>query len=191
MQAALDATPAGSTIRLCAETYQETITITKNLTLLGLGSGTSGTLIDGQGAGTVVIGPGSTVILQALQITGSGSGTVLGGGIDTSGNLTLTDCLVTGNHARECGGGIFNTGSLTLAGATVSSNTSEVDGGGICSLDAGTVTLLSSTVNSNTVGRSGGGILNGGISVTLDAASVVENNEPDNCAGNPVSGCTG
>ncbi len=189
VQTAVNSIAPGSTIRICSGVFGS-VTLGENMTLLGAGPGANGTTLDGQGSGpVVVVGPGATAVLQGLQITG-GAGTELGGGIDCSGNLTLNDCLVTGNAARACGGGIFNVGSLTLTSTDVTSNTSEDDGGGICSINEGTVTLNQSSVTLNSAKDEGGGIFNGGIGVSLDAQSSVAQNTPDNCAGNPVSGCT-
>lgn len=189
--AAINASPAGSTIRICAGTYSESITIGQNLTLIGAGSGDGGTLIEtSDGASVISVDSGVTVTVQAVQITGR-SNVVLGGGVYTSGNLTLRDCLITDSLARECGGGIYNDGSLTLVGTRVTANTSDNDGAGICVLNQGTASLQASTVSGNTAGHEGGGVLNGGISLTLDAQSSVTGNHPDNCAGNPVAGCIG
>jgi hypothetical protein len=93
----------------------------------------------------------------------------LGGGIDNSGTLTLTDSSVTGNVAGSApgvptgvasiadGGGIENhpQGRLTVLRCRVTGNRAEVDapdgrfseGGGI--LDGGTMTIDASTVDGN------------------------------------------
>jgi hypothetical protein len=93
----------------------------------------------------------------------------LGGGIDNSGTLTLTDSSVTGNVAGSApgvptgvastanGGGIDNhpQGRLTMLRCRVTGNRAEVDapdgrfseGGGI--LDGGTMTIDASTVDGN------------------------------------------
>ena len=72
-----------------------------------------------------------------------------------------------------------------LSGSTVSGNVAGVEGGGI-SNDRGEVTLTSSTVTGNTA-RRGEGIHNeifedyGEGIITLDAASSVTGNTPNDC----------
>jgi hypothetical protein len=253
LQAAIDAASDGAAIRLCAETYSGVITIGKHLTLIGVGDGQGGTILDGQSAGTVVsVASDVTVTLESLRVTGGNSEGV-GGGIVNSGNLALIACTVTGNAAAIDGGGIFtfigavtlsnssvsgnacesdgcgiynHNGTVTLNGTSrVSDNTGAIQGGGIANVVVGagnisTVTLNdncsvsgnqssssgggitnfngavilndSSHVTENTTDGDGGGIFNGPAGVvTLNDSSSVTNNFPNNCAGSPVSGCSG
>ena len=84
----------------------------------------------------------------------------------SSGNLTLTDSIVTGGRTTaedEDGGGILfgSNGTLTLTNSTVSGNSTSgyrSDGGGI-STSSGDVSLFSSTVSGNSTSgyRSDGG----------------------------------
>ena len=81
--------------------------LSKDLTLIGAGAGK--TILDGQGVvdRTVIeVGPGATVALEGLSITG-GHGRARtngqnlrgqGGGITNEGDLTLTDC----RHREPC-----------------------------------------------------------------------------------------
>jgi nitrous oxidase accessory protein NosD len=180
IQAAIDDPAGPTTIRLCAETYPGTITINKDLTLIGAGDGEDGTIMDGQQNGSVVTVNIGSVELKGLRITG-GSGDS-GGGIDNIGNsVILTDCSVTGNVAGNFGGGISSTsGTVTLNGASsVSGNTVTGDvgqGGGIANL-SGTVTLNDdSRVADNEAADAGGGIDNTSGTVILNGASSVSGN---------------
>lgn len=91
IQQAIEDAEDGATIRLCAETYNETLTIEKDVTLIGAGDGADGTVLDGQGNGSVVtvpglgvVLPGATVMLEGLRITGGNSGDDLVAAFTTS-----------------------------------------------------------------------------------------------------------
>ena len=68
-----------------------------------------------------------------------------GGGILNHGTLTVSDCTVSNNDARE-GGGIFSDGTLTVSGCSISGN-HAIGGGGIS--NTGTASLFNSTVSNN------------------------------------------
>src|SRR5271166_618172 len=138
-----------------------------------------------------VDGPGGSLALQNVTITG-GSATDFGGGIfNSGGTVTLNHSLVTGNSAGMGGGGIASgtfgpsTGSLTLNNSQVTKNTSGVGGGIVNNL--GTATLNSSQVNGNRAGGfAGGGIATGNYSggsgtssLTLNSSQVNGNIAPN------------
>ncbi len=138
---------AGDTLTLCAGTWhlKKTVTIDKNLTLIGAGAGK--TILDGRNTVRVLqIAFETTVTLQDLtitrgKVTGSSVLDDAGGGIKNIGTLTLVGVSVTKNTA-DFGGGISNVGTLTLeAGSSVTKNTADGDGGGIYNDNGGTVDL--------------------------------------------------
>jgi hypothetical protein len=177
----------------------------------------SNTILDGNDAARVVLITGGigTVELERLRITGGavnapGAGirlqgatllmrdcTVIdnratgstGGGIDTAGTLTVTDCLIEGNNATF-GGGISQFGGLTtLAGSTeVRGNASTQRGAGIY-VQSGTLEIGAAcrvTDNTAPFPGDGGGIANISGTVTLDGADpspIVVDNCHENCAG--------
>jgi hypothetical protein len=164
VQQAVNAAEPGSTIRICGGFFRP-VTITKNLTLLGAGTQVGGTALRGEGATRVVtVGSGVSVALVDLAIDG-GFDSGDGGGCLNQGTLKLINCLVSTNQAQR-GGGIFNTSgsSLTLQNTTVTENAASTDGGGIFNDTSG--------------------------SVTLTSGSSVSGNMPNNCAGDPVPGCS-
>jgi len=76
------------------------------------------------------------------------------GGIAFTGNLTMTNCTVSGNTAGD-GGGIFGgDSSLILDGCTITGNTAHREatrngqGGGVLTL--GTLTRTNTTISGNT-----------------------------------------
>jgi predicted outer membrane repeat protein len=199
LQEAIDAASSVATLRLCAETYEESIEISQALTLIGRGDGDDGTTLRGGDRGTeVVYILGSPVVLEGVRITGGKNPSTTGGIlIATSRHVTLTNSTVTGNVGTSTGG-IYNDGKLTLNGSVVAGNSGSFGGGisndehgtvilndstvsenessGCCGgiRNEGTVNLVNSAVANNTAGTSGGGISNTG-SLFLTTSQVSEN----------------
>lgn len=197
LQAAINSAAAGSTLALCAGTWNlaSQLTVGKNLTITGAGPGQ--TVLDGGGARRVLlVNEGFTVLLQDLTIKNGNTEGSFGGGIYTIGNLTLRSVEVTACKS-DIGGGIFVLrGFLVLeAGTQVTKNSANRTtnptlggyGGGISMAD-GTVRLAAgSSVIGNTATFEGGGIYGAASKVTLEAGSTVSGNTglndlPDNCA---------
>lgn len=112
-----------------------------------------------------------TTVMNGLSITGGNSEHDNGGGIRSTGNLTLTDCTVSRNRA-SAGGGINQGGMMTLINSTVSRNLASFLGGGISSF--GTVALTNCTLEKNYSSGPGGGIYITG-SLTLTGSTVSGN----------------
>lgn len=220
VQAAIDAASNGATIHVCAGTFSGNITIGKSLTLVGPGAGAT-TLSGNQNGSAVTVNQGPTVTLQGLRISngaainGGGinnSGTLTltactltqnsadqGGGIYNSASLTLNQTSIEGNFAlNNEGGGIYNGngGNLVMNDSQISGNKAGQAGGGLFNNSA-QATLNNSTITGNTAtGQNGnpgqgGGIYNLIGTITLGSGSSVTGNNPDNCAGETVSGCSG
>jgi hypothetical protein len=188
VQGAINAASDGDTIRICAGTYSRSGTAEvanidgKDLTLIGAGAGSGGTIFDGGQDDTesaVVDFSQSTSELQKLSITGASGWPAIG---MANGTLTLSDVTVTGNTIYgNTGGAIFNIGGTLIlnAGSSVTGNASESDlGGGGILTDGGSVTMnAGSRVTGNVATRgSGGGIYIIQGSVTLNAGSHVTGN---------------
>ncbi|GAB4579691.1 MAG: hypothetical protein Fur0022_24290 [Anaerolineales bacterium] len=121
---------------------------------------------------------GNLTINDATLTGGYHSVSMGGGGIyNIGGDLTLNDCIVTGNSAAYNGGGIVNVGgTMTLNRTTVSGNSAgnHGDGGGI--LNFASMILNDSTVSGNNAygdGR-GAGIYNSG-TLTIDHSVIAGN----------------
>jgi hypothetical protein len=192
VQAAIAALPAGSTIRLCAGTYSP-FTISKDVTLIGVGDGedpASNTVLDGQDSARVVsINLGVKVTLQGLRVTRGFVSDTDGGGISNLGNLTMTNCTVTDNHAVQpnpqgfgSAGAIVNdvSSTLTMTNCTISNNSAGIHSGGILLLE-GAHTFTNCTFSGNTAGQFAAAVfLNNGGSATFTGCTIGPgNNAPD------------
>ena len=103
-----------------------------------------------------------------------------GGGIScVSGNLVVTDSLISNNWAADSGGGIYCLGgNLSIDGSTISGNTASTDtgyGGGVYHGDDGDVTITNSTISGNTAEKFGGGISNRVGNVSISGSTVSDN----------------
>jgi hypothetical protein len=126
--------------------------------------------IRGAGRGTVV----TSEVDRVLHVVPGGAGTVerltirdaavdgSGGGVMNDGDLTLTEVLVTGNHAVGDGGGVFSgAGLVRVVRSTIAGNTAGNSGAGM--LVAGPTVVVQSTFSGNRVPESfGGGADRGG-----------------------------
>ncbi|MCS6909342.1 MAG: hypothetical protein NZM11_02055 [Anaerolineales bacterium] len=117
---------------------------------------------------------------------GSDSTEGFGGGIASSGTLTVTNSTFSGNRASE-GGGIrnFGTGKLTVTNSTFSGNRATGGatggrGGGIAS--SGTLTVTNSTFSGNSATGAGGGIRNFG-TATLKNTIIANSISGGDCVG--------
>ena len=139
IQAAIDAAAPGAIIHVCAATFLENITITKDLTLLGAGQ--DATTVDGGARGSVVtVPPGVTAAISHLTLT--------------NGRVELSDAIGWGS-----GGGVHNEGSLILDDINVNRSVAYM-GGGIAN-ERGDLTIRNSIVIDNQA-EMGAGILNNG-----------------------------
>jgi hypothetical protein len=180
---------SGDRINIAAGIYLENVLLDKNLSFYG--AGMDATILDGNSAGTVItnysyalaiqdmtirngrsagnsgggIGHwGTSMTLTRVKVTGNSAR--LGGGIVSSGPLTMTDCVVRENNTtydpNGSGGGIYiqgTSGTADLVNVTISDNTSTDDGGGIHNQLAGTVNLTNVTITGN-YALHGGAIFN-------------------------------
>ena len=183
------------------------IVINKNITLTGQSK--TGTVINGANTQNIfAISPDVNVIIQNLTIINGNGGN--GGAINTEGNLTVINCVFTGNKASNCGGAICSmkirspiylivngctfTGNkagncggaisgdctLNIASSTFTSNSAGNCGGAIEG-GRGNLTVTSCIFTSNAVNNSGGAIVNSGTSIIT--YSKFTSNKASNCGG--------
>ncbi|MFN9718521.1 MAG: DUF2341 domain-containing protein, partial [Planctomycetota bacterium] len=119
----------------------------------------------GQRGGGFLVDAPSTLVLNRVVITGNAV-TKDGGGIASSGIVSLIDVTISGNTADRDGGGLWNSGKATIEETTLSANTA-ISGGAIS--HSGTdLTLINSTISGNTATSSGGGL-------SLSGATTIKN----------------
>lgn len=179
-QAIIDAnaTPAADTITVPTGSYTLTrsgagedacltgdLDINGPLTINGAGAGK--TVIDGGGLDRVFQVLSGPVSLSGMTIQGGNAslgdtsmGSGKGGAVANFATLTVSDSIISGNHAYD-GGGIYNVypASLTIHNSTLSGNTAKW-GGGIANY--GTLAIDTSVISANSADQDGGGISNHG-----------------------------
>ena len=123
-----------------------TLFITGNVNLTITGAGAKVVVITASAIndGVFGIGPGATVTISGVTITG-GNKIGAGGGIDNNGTLSLTNCVLAGNMAAGSSGGnnagpsdqmngeggaIYNNGRLILTDCTLANNSAFGGAGG-------------------------------------------------------------
>ena len=176
IQDAIDNASSNDVIELSSETYQELITITEDVFIIG--DGWENTIIQAasdQGIATnrvITVTNGVSVTLSGVTIRyGKANGSGLdgyGGGILNQGNIIVQNCLVTLNTSDN-GGGIANKfqsgeANATISNSTIQDNDASTEGAGILNeaLGEGTTSILTithSTISTNSA-EIGGGVAN-------------------------------
>src|SRR5262245_36244902 len=142
-----------------------------SLTIVGLGAGL--TAIDGGAVGERLFDVDASAITFAnLALSNGGNDQSFGGAVQAvTANVTLTNCLVTGNRGLKGGAINAENGNVTLNNSTMRGNRSLGTGGAIHASN-GDVVLVNSRVTGNTASKEGGGIFAGGGNITLRQSTV-------------------
>lgn len=98
------------------------------------------------------------------------------GAIESRGPLTLNNVVVTNNLTSRAGtpasgGGIHSSGGLTITNSTISNNTVGGNGGGI-SVTSSSMTITGSTISGNNANAASGGDANGG-GISVDGGGII------------------
>ena len=136
---------------------------TTGLTQIKAHEGTSPTVARGSDPLTpefriFTIDAGVKAELDGLTVTGGLADQ--GGGINNQGDLTVTNCIVSGNNAGPwgtVGGGIYNGGTLAIVGGRIDNNNAGISGGGV--YNHGTLTVSGCSFDGNGA-YDGGGLAN-------------------------------
>jgi parallel beta-helix repeat protein len=148
-----------STITFDGTVFNTAKTVTLTGGQLELSNTSETETITGPAAGVTVSGGGLSRVFQVdtqvaasisgLTITG-GKATDKGGGVFSSGALTLTDCSVSGNSAGSGGGGVYGGGgSIALTNCTLTGNSAAAGGGLYTRNSLTTAALINCTVSGN------------------------------------------
>ena len=137
----------------------------------------SNTVLDGNSAGTVLmVDSVERADFECEGVTFQNGSAERGGGlriVSQTGNVTLSNNLVSGNRATEFGGGIstYSNGTITLTNNTISNNESDGYAGAASihgsSAGEGTLVLTANTIKGNTADGAVGGLWTGCGSVSL------------------------
>ena len=91
----------------------------------------------------------NNVIISGLTIA-NGNSPSNGGGISSTGGLTIANCTISGHTTGSSGGGIVSSRTLSIVNSTISGNSATGGfGGGIYS--TGTAQITNSTISNNSV----------------------------------------
>ncbi len=131
---------------------------------------------------------GATVSISGLTIS-NGTAACSGGGIASSGTLTISYSTVSGNTMIGCevgyGGGIYNDGVLAVDSSTIVGNvaTGFLGGGWAGGIgNFGTMTVVNSTISGNSADN-GGGIFNVSGTATILNSTIASNSAADSGGG--------
>jgi hypothetical protein len=175
IQDGIDAALPGDTAQVAPGTYYENIHMKSGVIIQGAGAGDDPTLhsiIDGGGAGVVVIASGvdSAAMIDGFMIT-NGSSLQAGGMANVhSSSPMVTNCIFSGNSSEGSGGGMYNSGSSpTVTNCSFSANSARRKGGGMYNISS-SPTVTNCTFFGNSVTNPdarGGGMYNQDSSPTV------------------------
>ncbi len=130
---ALTAAAAGDTLTVCDGTWRENVVVARTMTLRSL-HGAEVTVIDGANLGPAVVVSADRVVLEGFTLTGgsgrAGARTEGGGLYADAQELTVQDCVVSGNSADR-GSGMLIRGSASLVRVELRDNVATERGGGL------------------------------------------------------------
>jgi hypothetical protein len=176
-----------------------TLTI-NNSTISNNHSGDAGGGIDTDGAGTVVINPGTVITGNTDLNQGAGVyvDSIQVGSVFVGAPMTMTGTVVSNNQALAAGitasgGGISNAGNgtMTIVNSTIANNFSGGMGGGFSDENnVGTLVVRNSLFLNNSAIENGGGIQEGGPSTTISDSEFLGNSSGASGGGLFANGTT-
>ena len=151
-------------------------------------STTTNAIIDGADIDRVLeIAANANITLNHLTIqNGTTTAIAGGGGIQTSGTLTVNDSTISGNVSANGGAGIqIFGGTIQIARSTITGNTVNADGAGGIANSSGNLTVDDSSIAGNQATSGIGGIwtLNANAVTTITDTTVSGNSMPSAACG--------
>jgi len=129
-----------------------------------------------EGGGGILQYNGTILSISDCRVTNNHTPVSLGGGFDNwAGQLSITNCSIDNNSAKE-GGGIYNDGILTISNSLLDENIGSEQGGGLKNKEPGQATLENVTLSRNS--SNGGSGIFSNFPITLRNVSMVKNVGP-------------
>lgn len=156
------------------------IAITSNINIIGPGAGvlTIQNIAPLSTTSRVFNITNFVVNLSGLTISG-GNVTGNGGGIQNTGTLTITNCVITNNRANGAtgvGGGVRSTNNLTILNSVITGNASVGStSGGLSFAGANLMIGNTSVSGNNSLGNGGGLNVSATVSVTITHSTISNN----------------
>ena len=168
--------PNVSTLNIAAGTYNENVTIAKNLAVVG--DSAAGVIVNGGDNGRVFTITGS-VTVGFLRLTITNGTAENGAGIHTdSATVGIGYSTISANTATGDGGGVYSAaGTVVISSSTLTGNSAASEGGGVYT-SAGSISLYNSTMTGNTATTSGGGAYTSAGTLILTNATIAANTAP-------------
>ncbi len=108
IQQAINASSTGTTLRIGAGTFNESITLRARVSLLG--AGTASTVVRGNGSQPVISATdgaiGRTTVVEGLALPAAAAQTGAGVSVRNGAAPTLRNLVIYGNNASGLGGGV-------------------------------------------------------------------------------------
>lgn len=157
---ALGAAAAGDTIQFSVNgtiTLGSSLIIPKSLTVNGPGAGLL--RLDGNNAVRVlsISGAGNSVTLSGLTIANGSSGGFYGAGISNGVQLTINDCVFSGNRSDGYGGAMYSDKPLVVNNSRFEGN--SAGSGGAVNISYTTATFTNTTFSGNQALSNDGGAI--------------------------------
>lgn len=206
--AALNASTSGAEMWVAGDSahpYLECITLKSGVPVYGGFKGTettrdardwttNETVLDGQKLGTVVTATGAgAMTLDGFTIKNGSKTSGYGSGVYcTTGQLAISNCLITSNIRASSGGGVFNASTAVLTNCRIESNYAT-EGGGVYNY-YGTLTMTNCQVENNHASSSGGALYGRVGTITIQNSRIGSNTAPacffESAAAAQFAGCT-
>ena len=144
---------------------------------------TTGTNINGDGGSAIDCNSGNVTITDSLMTGGStlgGGGAIRNGGVMVISESTISNNTSGPSGNSDGGGAIYTSGDLTMTNSTISDNTAGGDTAGGGIKNTFKLTIVNSTITGNTATEQGGAIYAGGSGVSGEFMNITNSTISNN-----------